>query len=421
MGDQQPTQNERDQMLFDSYKMVHEQFKVQNEQYFKRVHALMMVGEIALAGFAANIVRNALSAGVDTNTYALLAGLAQVGVLLAILWYILGCRQMQYMEISRKEMRAIEYALRDRIFPMILAERWIYAGRHSTREDGDIWGQLETADTDSGLRFEPNGEHPRVRFEAIGEEYPIDEAIGEEDPIGNDRGGAEHRPWFAKGRTAGLEVQMSFLFLLGWLFVEAVALIHFGNNGKRFFFLAFLLMLAASLLLLWRLRRHKSYEKRGHYVVGFLFACLVGGLLILELAPWQRGAVKNGLVAPPITLAVNDLGNAISFYRDKLGLPQPRSPKGTAFFQVGDQMIALCRRDVLRGDVGPAASVDELPSLVLTHRVASESEVRNALARAEEGGATVVKPAGDRPSGGYHGYFKDADGHLWEVIWPGTD
>ena len=35
----------------------------------------------------------------------------------------------------------------------------------------------------------------------------------------------------------------------------------------------------------------------------------------------------------------------------------------------------------------------------------------------EEGGARIVKPGQDAFWGGYHGYFQDPDGHLWEIAW----
>ena len=35
----------------------------------------------------------------------------------------------------------------------------------------------------------------------------------------------------------------------------------------------------------------------------------------------------------------------------------------------------------------------------------------------ETAGAVIVKPAHETFWGGYAGYFKDPDGHLWEVAW----
>lgn len=51
------------------------------------------------------------------------------------------------------------------------------------------------------------------------------------------------------------------------------------------------------------------------------------------------------------------------------------------------------------------------------HNVASKQEVDDAMNRAKQGGAAIVKPAHDTFWGGYAGYFQDPDGHLWEVAW----
>ena len=39
------------------------------------------------------------------------------------------------------------------------------------------------------------------------------------------------------------------------------------------------------------------------------------------------------------------------------------------------------------------------------------------MQQATKAGATVVNTAADTFSGGYAGYFKDPDGHLWEAIY----
>jgi catechol 2,3-dioxygenase-like lactoylglutathione lyase family enzyme len=40
---------------------------------------------------------------------------------------------------------------------------------------------------------------------------------------------------------------------------------------------------------------------------------------------------------------------------------------------------------------------------------------------ARPAGATLTGPAHDRPWGIYSGYFRDPDGHLWEIIWNPAD
>jgi uncharacterized glyoxalase superfamily protein PhnB len=53
----------------------------------------------------------------------------------------------------------------------------------------------------------------------------------------------------------------------------------------------------------------------------------------------------------------------------------------------------------------------------LGHNVRSRAEVDAVMKEAKAAGATTVKKAQDTFWGGYSGYFKDPDGHLWEVAW----
>jgi uncharacterized protein len=129
-----------------------------------------------------------------------------------------------------------------------------------------------------------------------------------------------------------------------------------------------------------------------------------------------------------ITLAVADLERALAFYRDGLGLESPgvtatefagddTHPAGAiALFRLdGGLILALYPRSELAKDAeippGPARSGE----FSLGHVVASRADVDALLARAEGAGATATRPH-DRPWGIYSGYFRDPDGHLWEVI-----
>jgi uncharacterized protein len=54
------------------------------------------------------------------------------------------------------------------------------------------------------------------------------------------------------------------------------------------------------------------------------------------------------------------------------------------------------------------------------HLVSSKAEVDAMLTQAQAAGATLTDQPHDRPWGIYSGYFRDLDGHLWEVIWNPT-
>lgn len=123
-----------------------------------------------------------------------------------------------------------------------------------------------------------------------------------------------------------------------------------------------------------------------------------------------------------ITLAVDDLERAVAFYRDGLGL----ATKGivgsefdngaAAFFNLQSGLrLALWPRRSLAADCGVPLQAPSATEFSLAHNVGSEAEVDALMRQAEGAGATIVKTARPTFYGGYAGYFKDPDGHLWEV------
>ena len=53
--------------------------------------------------------------------------------------------------------------------------------------------------------------------------------------------------------------------------------------------------------------------------------------------------------------------------------------------------------------------------MTLAHNLRAKAEVDEVLSRVEGAGGSILKPAQDVFWGGYHGYFADPDGHIWEV------
>ena len=125
-----------------------------------------------------------------------------------------------------------------------------------------------------------------------------------------------------------------------------------------------------------------------------------------------------------LTLGVDDLDRAVTFYRDGLGLPT-RGIVGTefehgavAFFQLQAGLkLAVWPRTSLSHDTGIPLGATSATEFTIGHNVGSKAEVDAVMRQAEAAGATIVKPAADAFWGGYSGYFKDPDGHLWEVAW----
>lgn len=116
-----------------------------------------------------------------------------------------------------------------------------------------------------------------------------------------------------------------------------------------------------------------------------------------------------------ITLGVTDMGRSIKFYEEGLGFPRLESPPEIAFFPLGGTWLGLYARDALAADATVPADGSGFNEFALAHNVASEKEVDAVIAEAVAAGAELVKPAQKVFWGGYSGYFKDPDGHLWEV------
>jgi uncharacterized protein len=123
-----------------------------------------------------------------------------------------------------------------------------------------------------------------------------------------------------------------------------------------------------------------------------------------------------------LTLGVDDLAHAVTFYRDGLGLPtegivgEGLEHGAVAFFDLaGGLKLALWARDDIAHDTGLARSGPCPTNLTIGHNVSSSAAVDRVMAEAGRAGATIVKPAQATFWGGYAGYFQDPDGHLWEV------
>jgi len=116
-----------------------------------------------------------------------------------------------------------------------------------------------------------------------------------------------------------------------------------------------------------------------------------------------------------VALGVADLDVSIRFYRDGLGLPMIDSPPGVAFFALNGSWLGLSDRDALAADATVSSEGSGYAGFNLAHNVASRAEVDDVIKQAVEAGAGLVKAPQEAPWGGYHGYFRDPDGHLWEV------
>ena len=116
-----------------------------------------------------------------------------------------------------------------------------------------------------------------------------------------------------------------------------------------------------------------------------------------------------------ITLGVKDLATSVKFYQQGLGFPRHGNDDNVAFFNLNGTWLGLYGRNALAEDANVDANGSGFNSFTISHNVNSPDEVDAVVQQALDAGATLAKQPEKVFWGGYSGYFKDPDGHLWEV------
>lgn len=118
-----------------------------------------------------------------------------------------------------------------------------------------------------------------------------------------------------------------------------------------------------------------------------------------------------------ITLGVQDLEKSTAFF-ERLGWQRSvKAATGVSFFQCGGLAFSLFPLEDLAQDARVPVQRSGFGGFALAHNVRSKDAVDAVLAEAALAGAEIVRPAGEAFWGGYTGYFRDLDGHLWEIAW----
>src|SRR5947209_4619772 len=136
----------------------------------------------------------------------------------------------------------------------------------------------------------------------------------------------------------------------------------------------------------------------------------------------KKAAASNGhAIKPqevPITIGVADMKQAKQFYKDGLGLPVKKA-FGNKFVMFGGEDgtsdLGMYKREALADDAAVRPDGSGFHGFSLTHVVSSAQGVDALLARVTEAGGQLVKPPAAAGRRGYHGYFADLDGNLWQV------
>mgnify|MGYP002423821518 CR=1 FL=1 len=125
-----------------------------------------------------------------------------------------------------------------------------------------------------------------------------------------------------------------------------------------------------------------------------------------------------------LTLGVADLEQSLAFYRDGLGLPtegivgREFEHGAVAFFDLSSGLkLAIWAQDDIAHDTGLPKHPVSSTALTIGQNVLHREEVDNTLEAAQLAGAEIIKAPQNTFYGGYAGYFRDPNGHLWEIVW----
>ena len=133
---------------------------------------------------------------------------------------------------------------------------------------------------------------------------------------------------------------------------------------------------------------------------------------ITSLAPSQRLHL--------ILLGVDNVPASIKFFEALGWKKSPTGNDGFAKFDMGGYALCLLsREDFARDALSPTSKGSGFAGIGLVYLARTPDEVPRILQKAVEAGGTLVKPA-TRTDWGVAGYFKDPNGHLFEVDYEGA-
>lgn len=115
-----------------------------------------------------------------------------------------------------------------------------------------------------------------------------------------------------------------------------------------------------------------------------------------------------------ITLGVRDMERAAAFL-DALGWVRVEAQDGVIAYDLLGQTLGLYPLDKLADDIGIDVAQLGRGAITLGYNARDRAGVDDVIGRVEAAGGTVLKAPQEVFWGGYHGYFSDPEGHIWEV------
>jgi catechol 2,3-dioxygenase-like lactoylglutathione lyase family enzyme len=120
-----------------------------------------------------------------------------------------------------------------------------------------------------------------------------------------------------------------------------------------------------------------------------------------------------------VTLGVKDLQKSFNFYSKTVGFPSEKGIENNAvaFFKLKNILFSLYPKDKLAEDALVDNDGHGFSGFTLAYNVNSKQEVDTIVEKLHWMGVKITKEPQDVFWGGYHAYFQDPDGYLWEVAW----
>lgn len=115
-----------------------------------------------------------------------------------------------------------------------------------------------------------------------------------------------------------------------------------------------------------------------------------------------------------ITLGCRDVAGLAAFY-SQLGWQRVETAEEIVVFDLIGQSLGLYPLAALAKDIGVAEEALGHGAMTLGHNLASREQVDALVGAAEAAGGKVLKPPQEVFWGGYHSYFADPEGHIWEI------
>lgn len=116
-----------------------------------------------------------------------------------------------------------------------------------------------------------------------------------------------------------------------------------------------------------------------------------------------------------VTLAVEDLDISVAFY-EALGWELAHQSQDTIKFLQGNNLVlALFGNEAVAEEYDVDFEPSEFPSVTLAVNFEDPDDVDQFFRLATDAGGDAVRRPDRTYWGGYSGYFKDPDGHMWEA------